>query len=71
MAVRNPMELKQILRPKERLLGLDVGTKTIGVAVSDGSLTVASPVETLRRKGLAQDAAALKRIIAARNAGRT
>jgi len=69
MAVRNPMELKRILAPKQRLLGLDVGTKTIGVAISDASLTVASPLETLRRKGLAQDAAALKRIIESRNAG--
>lgn len=69
MAVRNPLELKQILAPKQRLLGLDVGTKTIGIAISDGSLTVASPLETLRRKGLTADAAALKRIVDARNVG--
>ena len=69
MAVRNPMELKQILKPRERLLGLDVGAKTIGVAVSDASLTVASPVETLRRKGLEADAAAVKRIMETLGAG--
>jgi putative Holliday junction resolvase len=69
MAVRNPTELKEILRPGQRLMGLDVGTKTIGVAISDGSLTLASPVETLRRRGLAEDAGALKRIIDARNVG--
>jgi putative Holliday junction resolvase len=69
MAVRNPTELKEILSPGQRLMGLDVGTKTIGVAISDGSLTLASPVETLRRRGLAEDAGALKRIIDARNVG--
>ena len=69
MAIRNPTELKAILRPGQRILGLDVGTKTVGVAISDGSLTVASPLETLRRRGLAEDAAALQRIIAARNVG--
>ena len=51
MAIRNPAELKEILRPGQRLLGLDVGSKTIGLAISDASLTVASPLETLRRNG--------------------
>jgi putative Holliday junction resolvase len=69
MAIRNPTELKAILRPGQRILGLDVGTKTVGVAISDGSLTVASPLETLHRRGLTEDAAALQRIIAARNVG--
>jgi putative Holliday junction resolvase len=38
------------------LLGLDVGSKTIGVAVSDASRTVASPLDTVRRRKLAADA---------------
>ena len=33
-----------------RILGLDLGTKTLGVAVSDGTMTVSSPVKTLRFK---------------------
>jgi len=46
--------------PKFRtLLGLDLGTKTIGVAVSDTFWSVASPLETLRRRKFGQDAAAL------------
>jgi putative Holliday junction resolvase len=69
MAIRNPAELKEILRPGQRLLGLDVGSKTIGLAISDASLTVASPLETLRRNGLSEDSAALKRIIDARHVG--
>jgi putative Holliday junction resolvase len=43
----------------ERLLGLDPGSKTIGVAVSDSALKVASPLETIRRGKFADDAARL------------
>jgi len=45
-----------------RLLGLDVGDKTVGVAVSDSRRTVASPVETIRRGRLAADVAALRKL---------
>ena len=41
------------------LAGLDLGTHTIGVAVSDGFRRVASPLETIRRKKFGVDAAAL------------
>jgi len=41
------------------LFGLDLGTKTIGLATSDVTRSVASPLETLRRTKFAQDAAAL------------
>ncbi|MFA5122892.1 Holliday junction resolvase RuvX [Zavarzinia sp.] len=37
------------LPPVGRLLGVDLGTKTIGLALSDISRTVASPLETIRR----------------------
>ncbi|MCF4166289.1 Holliday junction resolvase RuvX [Zavarzinia compransoris] len=37
------------LPPMTRLLGVDLGTKTIGLALSDISRTVASPLETIRR----------------------
>ena len=43
----------------ERLLGLDAGAKTIGVAVSDSALKIASPLETIRRGRFADDAARL------------
>jgi putative Holliday junction resolvase len=42
-----------------RVLGLDVGSKTIGVALSDETGMLASPLETLERKGTAPDAAAV------------
>lgn len=51
--------LKSRLKPGERLMGLDLGTKTIGVATSDLSLTVATPLSTVKRVKFTVDAAAL------------
>ena len=48
------------------LAGLDLGTHTIGVAVTDGFRRVASPLETIRRKKFGIDAAALLKICQAR-----
>lgn len=42
-----------------RALGLDVGSKTIGVAVSDPGGTIATPRQVLARRGHAEDAAAV------------
>jgi len=39
-----------------RVIALDVGTKTIGVAMSDPTRLLASPVTTIRRKGVRRDA---------------
>lgn len=49
------------------LAGLDLGTETIGVAVSDGFRRVASPLETIRRKKFGVDADALLAICANRD----
>jgi putative Holliday junction resolvase len=43
----------------ERLLGLDVGTKTIGLALSDVMRQVATPLETIRRTKFSADAVRL------------
>lgn len=48
------------------LMGLDLGTKTIGVALSDVLRGVATPTETVKRKKFSLDAARLLEIIAAR-----
>lgn len=48
------------------LAGLDLGTKTIGVAVSDALRSVATPLTTLKRKKFSSDAAALADIVAER-----
>ncbi|MTH62695.1 Holliday junction resolvase RuvX [Paracoccus shanxieyensis] len=44
------------------LAGLDLGTKTIGVAVSDGLRSVATPLSTIRREKFTLDAQALLKI---------
>jgi putative holliday junction resolvase len=50
------------------LIGLDLGTKTIGVAVSDPDRRLATGVETIQRKAFKADAARLLAIAAERNA---
>ena len=47
------------LAKSERLLGLDLGTKTIGIAVSDVERRFATPVTTIRRTRFTQDATLL------------
>jgi len=51
------------------VMGLDLGTKTIGVALSDRLWSSASAVETVRRRKFTLDAARLLEIAAAREAG--
>lgn len=48
-----------------RLAGLDVGTKTIGMALCDAGWTIASPAETIRRTKFSKDMAALSAFCAA------
>jgi putative Holliday junction resolvase len=69
MAVCNITEIKALLPPGRRIMGLDVGTKTIGLALSDLSLTVATPFETLRRGKFTKDAGRLAGIVEAEEVG--
>ena len=57
------------LEPGLRLLGLDLGEKTIGLALSDRLLTVATPMQTLKRGKFAADAAKLDMIISEQGVG--
>jgi len=57
------------LEPGLRLLGLDLGEKTIGLALSDRLLTVATPMQTLKRGKFAADAAKLDIIISEQGVG--
>jgi putative holliday junction resolvase len=54
------VELAERLPPKGRLIGLDVGTKTIGLALSDVERRLASPLVTLKRTKFTADAEALR-----------
>ncbi len=55
--------LRDLLPKGKRLLGLDLGAKTIGLALSDAGLAIASPLRTLKRTKFTADAAALKALI--------
>ncbi len=57
------------LPPMQALMGLDLGDKTIGVAVSDALWSIASPHETVRRKKFGVDAAHLLNIVTDRRIG--
>ncbi|MBF9033667.1 Holliday junction resolvase RuvX [Rhodobacterales bacterium HKCCE2091] len=57
------------LAPMAALAGLDPGTKTIGVAVSDRMRSVATPLLTIRRKKFTADAEALAKIVTDREIG--
>jgi putative Holliday junction resolvase len=69
VSVPDIVALADRLAEGERLLGLDVGAKTVGLALSDRGLTVGSPLETLRRGKLADDVAALSDLCQARTVG--
>jgi putative Holliday junction resolvase len=67
MAVHDRIEDFAAALPRTgALAGLDLGDKTIGVAVSDGMRQVASPLQTIRRVKFTQDAAALLALVTAR-----
>ena len=51
--------LAERLPPGQRLAGLDLGTKTIGIALSDPRLKIATPFHTIRRTKFGADAEAL------------
>lgn len=57
------------LPPVAALAGLDLGTRTIGVAVSDPLRRVASPLQTIRRTKFGADAAALLALVPGRRIG--
>src|SRR5215510_2425240 len=56
----NPLSL---LPPSGKLFGLDLGTKTIGIAISDGMRYSATPLETIKRTKFTEDANRLIQLI--------
>ncbi|MBK8176389.1 MAG: Holliday junction resolvase RuvX [Rhodospirillales bacterium] len=69
MSALDVRRLAAIIAPPSRLLGLDVGAKTIGCAVSDATWSVATPITTLRRTRLARDLDSLCQLVAEREVG--
>lgn len=69
MALIDIGALRDALPARARLLGFDLGEKTIGLALSDTLLTVATPFETLKRGKFGADAAIIETLIAAQGVG--
>jgi putative Holliday junction resolvase len=69
VAIVPVVELEACLSARRRLLGLDVGSKTIGLALADALGMVATPLETIRRGKFTRDAQALAALIGAREVG--
>ena len=61
--------LRVLLAPRTRLLGLDVGAKTIGLALSNVTRMVATPMDLIRRKKLTSDLETLRRLVAEHGVG--
>lgn len=68
MIIEDISEFARTLKSAHPLIGLDLGTKTIGVAVSDRLRTVATPVETIKRKKFTTDAGRISELINDREA---
>jgi putative holliday junction resolvase len=68
MPVLELSEAARLLPPRGALIGLDLGTKTLGVAVSDPDRRVAAPVETIMRKRFGLDARRVLALAAERRA---
>ena len=68
MAVLDLADLPAALPRGAPVVGLDLGEKTIGVAVSDASLMIASPLELIRKTQFTKDAEALFKLMESRAA---
>ena len=69
MTLFNMPQLRAGLPPDARLLGIDLGSRTIGLALSDVSLMLASPYGSIKRGKLAAAVAAIERIAARERIG--
>ncbi len=69
MAIVDIMQLRDALPPRTPVVGLDPGEKTLGVAVSDISLTIASPLALIRRTRFTKEAEELFALMESRGAG--
>jgi putative Holliday junction resolvase len=68
MVTTDVRSFRELLTDGGRLMGLDVGTKTIGVALCDAGWSFASPAELIRRTKFAVDLVRLRTLVAAQSA---
>lgn len=64
-----PASFTEQIETGRRLLGFDLGTKTIGLAISDISLIIASPYETIKRTKFSKDCEIIRKIVEEQNIG--
>ena len=72
MTAAPPLPIEDLparLQREARLLGLDVGTKTVGLALSDVTRSIATPYETIKRTKFTADAKAIAAIVAKEGVG--
>jgi len=62
-------QLPNRIKTGQRLIGIDLGTKTIGLALSDPGLVIATPLRTIRRTKFGKDAAELLDLCQQENVG--
>ena len=67
--IEKSKNLIQRLITSQILVGLDIGYKTIGIAVSDSSFTIATPINTVSRKGTKKDLPKIKEFLNEYNIG--
>jgi putative Holliday junction resolvase len=64
LTTEDPQQFRDAVAASGRLIGIDAGTKTLGLALSDVRRTIASPLETIRRTKFSVDAARLFALVA-------
>jgi putative Holliday junction resolvase len=69
MMIINISEMPMLIKKGQSLLGIDYGSKIIGIAVSDEGLKIASPLISLKRTKLTNDIKAIAKIVIERNIG--
>jgi len=69
MTICNPDGIKLRIKKHQCLLGLDIGSKSIGIARSDTNLKIATPALLIKRTKFTNDANDLVEIISEENAG--
>ena len=67
--LEDPKTLPQFIESGQKLMGLDLGTKTIGLAVSDTRIKIATPLETIKRSKFTKDTQALRALEETHNIG--
>jgi putative holliday junction resolvase len=64
LTTEDPLQFRDMATASGRLIGIDAGTKTLGLALSDVRRTIASPLETIRKTKFSVDVARLFAIVA-------